>query len=126
MAGCSQTETHTQSFHFYPVPGQYNHGKRIIIHSEEMNLFNNGTFFILLQIMILIYIPASTLLTPYYEQDIDGNMHQSSSLQDIQPLYGVDVLDTMNQQIDEELKKLHSIIDNYGHALFPTLRAGDH
>lgn len=66
------------SFHFYPTPIRNGYirqnmeypAKRIIINSRDTNPFNNATFFIILQIMILIYIPLSSFLAPYYEENI--------------------------------------------------------
>ena len=65
--------------HHYPTPTERNienPAKRVVINKRDTNPFNNATFFIILQIMILIYVPAASLLAPYYEDqgDISNNI----------------------------------------------------
>ena len=58
--------------HLYITPVERDNAyptKKIVINKRDINPFNTATFFIILQLMILIYVPMASLLAPYYEND---------------------------------------------------------
>ena len=113
--------------HYYPTPMGRNMrrniefpSKRVVINKRDTNLFNNATFFILLQLMILIYVPAASLLAPYYENERDlthigdHNSNNQYSQEFIQLSKEMELFNPLRSKI----------VDNY--TLFPRFLHGMH
>eukprot|EP01084_Bolivina_argentea_P128520 227158_1 len=109
-----------QPVHIYPTPQSIepniintsNNQKIITINTQNTNPFNNATFFIILQLMILLYMPVTSFLAPYYEDDPNNIIGMNNYNQGL--CENASFLDS-----SQCMFKLN--IDDYGHQLFPSL-----